>query len=236
MRLGRALGVVVACAAGTVACIIVEEPPPRAASNAPPPRPAPPPPRPAPPPPRPDPPAPPPPAPPPAPMPARPPGRTLTLHLGGRAAPPAPPPASTPAPPGACLDSSAAVVPDCSTIPAPSPSCSGFSASQTHCIGYKNNFDSKVAAVMVACLASSSARQLCDATRASTCAQQALAEACPDPDVVPLCQIAAGPCKSTPAACSSMLSGLNNQGQQAVAKCVSTGCASGLAGCLEALK
>jgi pyruvate dehydrogenase E2 component (dihydrolipoamide acetyltransferase) len=167
-------------------------------------------------------------------------GKKLELHLGGAhlapSAPAAPAAGTTPAPASACLDSAATTVADCSTMQAPSPTCAAFTTAQQRCAGYKNNFTSKVAAATVACLASSTPTQMCDATRPSTCAKAALAQACPDANVAQLCQIAAGPCKSTAADCTAMLSGLNAQGQQAIAQCVATGCTTGLAGCLDTLK
>jgi hypothetical protein len=78
-------------------------------------------------------------------------------------------------------------------------------------------------------------KQVCDTTQPLACAKAALAQACPDPTLVQLCQIAAVPCKSAPADCASLLSGLNAQGQQAVAQCVAQGCQAGLAGCIDAL-
>jgi hypothetical protein len=125
---------------------------------------------------------------------------------------------------------------DCAAIKAPSGSCAGFSALQQKCNAYKNNFGSKVAAAAVSCLSGLNATQLCDATQPIACAKAALAQSCPDPNVAQLCQIAAGPCKASAADCTSMLSGLNSQGQQAIAQCVAQGCGSGLAGCIDALK
>jgi hypothetical protein len=80
-----------------------------------------------------------------------------------------------------------------------------------------------------------SSKQVCDATNASACGKAALAQACPDPELGQLCQIAATSCKSTPAECTSLLSGLNDQGKQQVAQCVSQGCQAGLYSCVEGL-
>jgi hypothetical protein len=165
------------------------------------------------------------------------PTKSLGLRLGasGAGAPAAATPAAAPAA-TACLDSAAATVPDCSTIAAPSPTCAAFSAVAGKCAAYKNDFNAKVAAAAVACLASSTAAQLCDGARPSACAQQALGQSCADSNVAQLCQIAAGPCKATAAACTSIVSGLNAQGQQQIAQCVATGCGAGLQGCVDALK
>jgi hypothetical protein len=127
-------------------------------------------------------------------------------------------------------------VPDCSTIVAPSGNCPVFSAVAAKCAAFKNDFNAKVAAAAITCLSSSPAVQLCDASRPSNCAQAALAQSCPDPAVAQLCGIAAAPCKVTAAACASILSGLNSQGQQQIAQCVATGCGAGLQGCVDALK
>jgi hypothetical protein len=162
--------------------------------------------------------------------------------MGGGAPAPAPAPAASgtptpaPAPSGKCLDQSATTVPDCSTIAAPNPSCAAFTTAQQKCAAYKNNLDPKVAAAAIACLASSTAAQICDANRPLACVTGALAQACPDPNVAQLCQIAATACKATVADCTSMLSGLSSQGQQGVAQCVASGCSVGLAGCIDALK
>ncbi len=178
-------------------------------------------------------------APAPAPAPA-PPGKTLQLHLGGGGAPPPASgggaPAAPSAAPAACLDKGAAAAAACGTLQAPSPTCAPFSAATQKCGGFTNNFAPKVAAAAVACLASSTSAQLCDATRPLTCAKTALAQACPDPTVAQLCQIAAVPCKTNAADCTSLLSGLNGQGQQAIAQCVAQGCTAGLAGCIDALR
>jgi hypothetical protein len=237
MNVRRVVVVALACALSVAGCIIEETPPPP---------PPPPPPRaplavhltrPAPPPAPAAAPAPPPPAPPPA-------GRPIALHLGGAAPAPAPaspaappsPPAPPPPAPAACLDQGAAAAPDCSTLHAPSPTCPAFTTATQKCTAYKNNFDPKVAVVAVSCLAASTAAQYCDTTHPLACAKGALAQACTDPNVTQLCQIATGPCKATVSDCTSLLSGLNSQGQQAVAQCVATGCAAGLAGCVDALK
>jgi hypothetical protein len=172
-----------------------------------------------------------------APAPAPVPAKTLQMHLGGSsAAPGTPTPAPGPAPAAACLDQGAATAGDCTAIKAPIGSCPAFTALQQKCAAYKNNFDPKVGAAAVSCLSGLNATQLCDATQPLACARAALAQACGDPSVAQLCQIAATPCKSTAADCTTLLSGLNSQGQQAVAQCVAQGCGSGLAGCVDGLK
>ncbi len=231
MRGKRTVGVVLAgviSIGSVVACRIVEEGPPQTApSTPPPPAPAPAAAQPA--------------AAPAAPAPAAPaaPAHKVALHLGSGgpapAAPATPAPGTTP-PAAGCLDQGAATIPDCSTLQAPSPACPAFTTAQQKCAAYKNNFDTKVAASAVACLASSTAAQLCDPTRPLACAKAALAQACPDPNVGQLCQIAAGPCKSSPSDCTTTLSGLNSQGQQSIAQCVATGCGAGLSGCIDTLK
>jgi hypothetical protein len=225
MKIDGAMGVLVAGALSIAACTIYRDEPPQAAQSTTPRPPAPPPPPPQPPP-----------ATRPAPPPPAAPVRKVELHLGTERVGPAAPAANTPQAPSGCLDQGATTVPDCATLAAPSPSCAAFTTATQKCAAYKNNFIAKVAAASVSCLASSTAAQLCDATRPLSCAQAALTQSCPDPNVTQLCQIAAGPCKSTPAACTSMLSGLNSQGQQAVARCVATGCGAGLASCIDGLK
>jgi hypothetical protein len=76
---------------------------------------------------------------------------------------------------------------------------------------------------------------MCDSQHDYDCGKAALAQACPDNTTAQLCQIASGPCKVSASDCVSMLSGLNNNGQDAVAQCVAGGCSAGLYSCVEGL-
>jgi hypothetical protein len=143
-------------------------------------------------------------------------------------------PAPTPAP-AACLDANATTVPDCAGMKAPDTTCAPFPFPSQRCAAYKAYFSAKVAASAVSCMNGLSSKQVCDATFAYNCGKTALAQACPDPQVGQLCAIAATSCKSTPAECTSLLSGLNDQGKQQVAQCVSQGCQFGLYSCIEGL-
>jgi hypothetical protein len=118
---------------------------------------------------------------------------------------------------------------------APDRSCAPFPQAQQRCRVYEANFDPKVGAAAAYCMTLLAAKDVCDLTQATACAQSALAQACPDSSVVQLCQIAAGPCKTTEADCSALLSGLNEGGQQGVAQCVAKGCNGGLSACIDAL-
>jgi hypothetical protein len=80
-----------------------------------------------------------------------------------------------------------------------------------------------------------SSKQVCDATNAYGCGKTALMQACPDSTLGQLCSIAASSCKSTAAECTSLLSGLNEQGREKVAQCVAQGCTAGLYSCVEGL-
>jgi hypothetical protein len=140
-----------------------------------------------------------------------------------------------PSPAPACLDAAAAELPDCETVRRAPARCSLDTTPRQRCSGYRTYFDPKVAASAISCLSSLSSRDLCDPTRASDCAKIALAEACVDPSVDQLCQIAEAPCKTTSSACAATLSGLNDQGQQLVAECVAHGCSGGIDGCVDAL-
>ncbi|HLK37055.1 MAG TPA: hypothetical protein VKU41_09925 [Polyangiaceae bacterium] len=183
----------------------------------------------------------------PAPPPATPgqpaqPTKVVPMHFGHGGAAPAPtptptaPPGPAPAPAGACLDNGAATVGDCGTVQSPPSSCTAPQPSaQQKCNAYKTYFDPKVAAATVTCLAGLSSAQLCDGTQATACAKAALTQTCADSSVAQLCQIAANSCKATAADCTSILSGLNAQGQTAVAQCVAQGCAGGLMGCVDGL-
>ncbi len=144
------------------------------------------------------------------------------------------PPASPAAP--TCLDSNAATVPDCATMKAPDTTCAPFPFPQQECSTYKTYFDPKVAAQAISCMASLSSKQVCDATQTYGCGKAALAQACPDAALAQLCSIATTACKSTQADCMSLLSGLNDHGQQQVAACIAQGCQSGLYSCVEGLR
>jgi len=126
-------------------------------------------------------------------------------------------------------------VPDCGTLKAPDTSCSPFPFPQQKCAAYKTYFDPKIAAQAISCMATLSSKQVCDATQTYGCGKAALAQACPDPEVSQLCAVAAGSCKSTTADCTSLLSGLNDQGKQLVAQCIAQGCQAGLYSCVEGL-
>jgi hypothetical protein len=173
-----------------------------------------------------------------------------TAHLV--VAPPAPPtPAATetasatPAAPSAlpaaslaplaCLDTGFSPVGDCNAVKPADATCGHSSAALQKCTAYKTYFDAKVAALAVACVTSLSSRQVCDPSQPLICAKTALAQACADPSVVQVCQIAASSCKITPGECSALLSGLNESGQEAIAQCVAQGCPSGLGGCIDGL-
>jgi hypothetical protein len=173
------------------------------------------------------------------------------LHLGGVAPGPnnSPPATATPTPTAtatatasaspavpACLDANAATVPDCTTVKAPDTTCAPFPLPQQRCSAYKTYFDPKIAAQAISCMASLSSKQICDATQTAACSKSALARACPDPALGQLCSIATTPCKAVQTDCMTLLSGLNDQGQEKVAACVAQGCSGGLQGCVDALK
>jgi hypothetical protein len=135
-----------------------------------------------------------------------------------------------------CLDSGPAPVIDCSKVRAPDLACGAASPSTlSPCTGYEKYFDAKVAAAAVSCLELLNKRQRCDPSQTSECARTALGQACPDAEVRPLCRIAAGACKTTQGECAAVVSGLNDTGQEAIARCVAEGCSGGLYGCLDAL-
>jgi hypothetical protein len=117
----------------------------------------------------------------------------------------------------------------------PASSCASSPTAQQKCNAFKVYFSPKVAAAAVACVTALSSQQTCDASLSDGCAKTALAQACPDSSVAQLCGIAATACKTTPSDCTSMLSGLNNQGKQQVAQCVAQGCPAGLSACILGL-
>jgi hypothetical protein len=153
------------------------------------------------------------------------------LHLHGPGVAPA---GGGAAPPSACLDSGGTTVGDCAAMQA-ATACPTAPTPQQKCNGYKTYFAPKIAAVAVSCLASLSSAQVCDATQVAACGRTALAQACPAPAVSQLCQIAAGPCKTSAADCTAVISGLDDQGQQAIAQCVAQGCSAGLSACIDGL-
>jgi hypothetical protein len=143
-----------------------------------------------------------------------------------------PPPAPTPpppSPPAACLDSNPATVPACSV------SCPSNAFVAQRCAAYAADFDQKVAASAISCMNGLKAASACDSMQAYNCGKAALNQACADPTVTQLCQIAATPCKVAQNDCITMLSGLNSTGQDAVAQCVAKGCSAGLYSCIEGL-
>jgi hypothetical protein len=118
---------------------------------------------------------------------------------------------------------------------APDRSCAPFPEAAQRCTTYKANFDPKVAAAAVECMAQLSSKDVCNLAAARACARDALTRACPDSAVGQLCQIAAGPCKTSVADCKGLLSGLNEGGQEGVAQCVAKGCPGGLDACVDGL-
>jgi hypothetical protein len=158
--------------------------------------------------------------------------KVVPMHLR---APGAAPAGGGTAPPAAtCLDTGAASVGDCGAMQA-STACPAAPTPLQKCNAYKTYFAPKIAAAAVSCLTALTSAQVCDATQVSACGRAALAQACPAPAVSQLCQIAAGPCKTSAGDCTSTLSGLDDQGQQAVAHCVAQGCSAGLSACIDGL-
>ncbi len=158
--------------------------------------------------------------------------KVAPMHLHGPGAAPA---GGGAAPPGAaCLDTGAATPGDCAAMQ-PATACAAAPTPLQKCNAYKTYFGPKVAASAVSCVTALTSAQLCDGTSVSACGKAALAQACPAPGVAQLCQIAAGPCKTSAADCTGIISGLGDQGQQAIAQCVAQGCSAGLSGCIDGL-
>jgi hypothetical protein len=113
--------------------------------------------------------------------------------------------------------------------------CTAAPTPQQRCNAYKTYYAPKVAAAAVSCLTALTSAQVCDPTQVAACGRAALAQACAVPAAAQLCQVAAGPCKTSAADCTSAISGLDSEGQQAVAQCVARGCSAGLSACLDGL-
>jgi hypothetical protein len=128
-----------------------------------------------------------------------------------------------------CFDTAASPVADCAQM----HTAAGCTYTQQKCAAYKAYFDPKVAAAAVTCLGSIA--QKCDTGATNACGRLALNKACPDSTLTDLCQIAATSCKSAQADCTSLLSGLNDDGKEKVASCIAKGCAAGLGACVDAL-
>ncbi len=160
--------------------------------------------------------------------------KVAPMHLHGPGAAPAGGVTPPPAPAGACLDTGAATPGDCAAMQV-ATACPAAPTPVQKCNAYKTYFAPKVAAAAVACVTALSSAQLCDGTSVSNCGKAALAQACPAPGVAQLCQIAAGPCKTSATDCTSVVSGLGDQGQQAIAQCVAQGCTAGLSACIDGL-
>src|SRR5579884_4144636 len=126
--------------------------------------------------------------------------KTVVLHMGhggGGAAAPAPGPSpAAPSAPAACLDTGPATLSDCAAMQAPDPTCATTSVARQRCDAYRTYFDPKVAAAAVSCMTALTSKQVCDASQASGCAKAALAQACPDPTLAQLCQVAAASCRA----------------------------------------
>jgi len=149
----------------------------------------------------------------------------------------APGPATPPSTGGevaGCLDTAAVAVPDCNSLKI-DPSCGIKSFVVQKCNTYRDFFDPAVATVAVSCMEAMSSKQLCDGENTYNCGKQALSEACPDTELAQLCSIAATSCKTSAGDCTALLSGLNDNAKQAVAKCIATGCHAGLYSCVEGL-
>jgi len=140
--------------------------------------------------------------------------------------------------PGApsCLSVSAsATVPACAPH-VPDAACIMSSLAARRCRAYATMMVPTVAAAAVTCVNRLTSAQLCDPIQIDNCGHAALAQACPDPATVgPLCQIASAPCKSPQVDCVELVSGLTADGQDAVARCVASGCSAGLYACVEGL-
>jgi hypothetical protein len=158
--------------------------------------------------------------------------KVTPMHLHGAGAAPAG--GGTAPSPAACLDTGAATAGDCAAMQ-PATACPATPTPVQKCNAYKTYFAPKVAAAAVACVTALTSAQLCDGTSVSACGKAALAQACPAPGVTQLCQIASGPCKTTATDCAATVSGLGDQGQQAIAQCVAQGCGTGLSGCIDGL-
>jgi hypothetical protein len=143
---------------------------------------------------------------------------------------PTSPPSPSPSPAAACLDSGAATIPACTATCASNPLVA------QRCQTYATDFDSKVGSAAVTCMNGLTGASACDMNQAYNCGKTSLSQACPDPNTVTqLCQIAAGPCKVAQNDCVTMISGLNPNGQDAVAQCVAKGCSAGLDACIQGL-
>ena len=147
--------------------------------------------------------------------------------------PTVPPPAPTSEGIG-CLDTSAGTVPDCNNLHV-EPTCGIRSFVIQKCNAYRDLFDPSVATVAVSCMENLSPAQLCNAENTYNCGKHALSEACADNELNQLCSIAATSCRTTAADCTALLSGLNDNAKQQVAKCIATGCHAGLYSCVEGL-
>jgi hypothetical protein len=110
----------------------------------------------------------------------------------------------------------------------------GCTYAQQKCAAYKEYFDPKVATSALTCMGSLGAG-VCDNAAMNTCGRNALTKACADSSLGPLCDVAATSCKASQADCSSLLSGLNDDGKEKVASCIAKGCAGGLSACVDSL-
>jgi hypothetical protein len=134
----------------------------------------------------------------------------------------------------ACFDTASSPTPaDCSQVHL-SGGCAGATYAQQKCAAYKQYFDSKVASDALACLGTLGSK-VCDQSAANACGRTSLAKACVDRSLSALCGIATTKCNASTADCTSLLSGLNDDGKEKVAACIAGGCANGLPACVDGL-
>jgi hypothetical protein len=129
-----------------------------------------------------------------------------------------------------CFDTGSSPVPDCTQLHL----SAGCTYEQQKCAAYKAYFDPKVATSALTCMGSLGAG-VCDTAATNACGRTALSRACADSSLGQLCDVAATSCKASQADCSSLLSGLNDDGKEKVATCIAKGCAGGLSACVDAL-
>ena len=131
---------------------------------------------------------------------------------------------------GPC-DNDAGTVPACSLAPPPGPTCESFADTKAYCKTYKTSLRTAVAAKAVSCLnAASKTQDICDFSKAESCASEAIRTACVQPSTFNACSPVVATCagyswaKLSMNDCQSLLSAVKDGKRQSMITCMTEGC------------
>lgn len=134
-------------------------------------------------------------------------------------------------PPAGTCDNDTAVVPACSIKAPPGPFCESLTSTKASCKSYKGGFRNAIAEKAVACLnAASGTQDVCDFTKAETCAAAAVRTACVQPSTFNACSPVVSTCagnswnKLNMQDCQALLSAVKDGKRGAMITCMAEGC------------